>query len=449
MKKIKEYMIPLIITFGITSVLCVFLLYITGMIPRQSIEKNIEESAEYFYEQELFPYLIDGQFNTRQDNYADSILVNIIYHIDETELFASLMEASYYQPKGEEANVSLYEAVKEEKEANIVYDRYWHGSMILLRPLLIFTNITGVRLILGITLCLLILGVSYFLYRKGEKGLSLCYLIANLLIQVWMCAFCIEYITTFLITNAVTLATIFLYEKKKNKEEELDQSFLLLMCISGTVTCFFDFLTTETLTITVPLLVLLVLLYRDKKLRESKQEIGRIISGGCVWGFSYGLMFCLKWGLSSVVLGKNAFSAALSSVEERMVGTVHLGNSNLDPEAGIMERLLGVIGRNQGSIFPFREEMSMGAALAAFFGILFLVFAIIYLFRGKNLSLEMIFLCSVLSVVPYLRYLVLSNHSYIHYFFTYRAQLVVILSFLFCSWEFGLSNLFTKKKQKK
>lgn len=444
MKVLKEYVIPVIITFGITVIFCVALLYATGLIPKSRIQENIKQSAEYLKGEALFPYLSEERFHTNQDNYADTILVNIVYHVDRENLFSSLMEASYYKEEGENVHISLWDAMKEPKEANIGYERYWHGAMVLLRPLFLFLELRGIRMLLGILVLFLAMLISLLLYWRKEKALALCYLIAHLFVQAWMCAFCIEYVTTFLVMNAVVLCVLLLYRKETGKLWE--RNMMLLMCISGTVTCFLDFLTTETLTVTVPLFIYLVFRYRDGKLEKVQKEITGLAGYCLVWGISYGTMFLSKWGLSSLVLGKNVFQSALSSVEERTLGEVSIGSSGLEPAAGTVQKLMGALGRNQGMLFPFREEMSMGAAFAAFFGICFLGFAIIYMFHGKNLCFRMIFLCLLLALVPYVRYLVLSNHSYIHYFFTYRAQLVTVLALLFCSWEFGVSNLFIKRK---
>ncbi len=441
MRLFKKYVLPVSLTFAVTVVVCIVSLIITAMIPKEAIEKNCRESAEYFKERDLFPYLIHKQFNTRQDNYADTILVNIMYHIDKENLLPSLVEASYYKGEGENVHDSFYAAVEEEKEPNIEYFRYWHGSMVLLRPLFLVTDITGARLVLGAVLLGLILAVTVGLHKNKETALGVTYLISNGLIQSWVCFFCIEYITTFLVMNLGVLGTIRAYKKYEHNRELLNKKIIGILCVSGVTACFFDFLTTETITVTVPLFVLLVLLYRKKQLRSIKKELSFLILQGGMWGACYGLMFILKWLLAALFLGKEAFQKAMESAAVRMVGEVTLGNTNLDETATTWERLLGALGRNQGALFPFRMEMNMGAAIAAFMGVFFLCFAVIYLFHPKTISYKLIFLSVILCLVPYVRYMVLANHAYLHYFFTYRAQIIVLWAALFLSWEFGLKNL--------
>lgn len=57
----------------LTGVSCMLLLFLTALIPQSAIKESCVESARYFNDHELFPYLIENQFNTRQDNYSDCL----------------------------------------------------------------------------------------------------------------------------------------------------------------------------------------------------------------------------------------------------------------------------------------------------------------------------------------------------------------------------------------
>lgn len=424
----------------VTAFVCALLLWATGLIGQDSIKDSCQESAEYFQKRELFPYLIEGQFNTRQDNYADCILVNIMYHIEEEGTAASLVRASYYNPEMESVEVSLEESLKADKEPDVDYFRYWHGSMVFLRPLFLFTGIEGARCILGILLAALTLATAGFCWHQKAKSMAVIYLLGNVIVQVWMCFFCIEYITTFLVMNVISLIIIAMFARNKD-EEKLRSNVVVLMAISGVITCFVDFLTTETLTVTMPLLFFTVLRYRTGKLGEVKKEIQYLAACGLTWGISYVGMFLLKWLLAVLVLGRQAFFQAMTAAGERIGGTVYLGNTTMDSEASLLQKLSGALFRNQGSLFPFQEKMNMGTAMCLFLGVCFLCFAVVYMLRPKEFPKTVVVLCMILAAVPYLRYLVLGNHAYIHYFFTYRAQLVTVCAVGYCTWQFGLSRL--------
>lgn len=451
---IKENtIIKCILTALTTAVLCMALLFLTGMIPQSAIKDNCAESAQYFMEEELFGEVIDKQFNTIQDNYADCILINVMYHISGENTFSSLIKASYYDPDFEQVNVSFYDSVQEDKEPNVDYFRYWHGSMVLLRPLFTLTGIEGARMVLGIALFVMIAVASALLWRLKAKAAAVLYLLGNTIVQVWMCLFCIEYITTFLVANVILIVELCLFAKAKKEksktEEHLRKQVLTLMAVSGVVTCFVDFLTTETLTVTIPLMFLMILLHEEGKLKTIKEEVKYLFKCGITWGFSYAGMFVLKWGLSALVLGGKAFTEAMAAAGERIGGTVYMGNTNLDPEADFVQRFIGLIHRNQGCLFPFKENMNMGTVLWLFLGVCMLCFAIVYLFRPRKLPFNIIVVCLLLSALPYLRYMTLQNHSYQHYFFTYRAQLVTLVAIGYCTWQFGLKGLFLRSKSKK
>ena len=53
-------------------------------------------------------------------------------------------------------------------------------------------------------------------------------------------------------------------------------------------------------------------------------------------------------------------------------------------------------------------------------------FCIWYLFRTKKVN-DVNRLFGMLAIIPVVRFLVLNNHSYIHFFFTYRALLVTVV----------------------
>ncbi len=51
----------------------------------------------------------------------------------------------------------------------------------------------------------------------------------------------------------------------------------------------------------------------------------------------------------------------------------------------------------------------------------------------------------ILASLPYLRFLVLSNHSYVHFFITCRAQMVTVAVFLYFVWENALREILKRK----
>lgn len=444
-KIIQQVISRFCITFFSIATAGILLLLVTGLIPQKAITPQIESSAAYFSNNELFPFLIPEQFNTRQDNYADCILINIIYHIgqkSDENLFSSLMKASYYQGELEEVNVSLQNAVDNPLQANTEYSRYWHGTMILLRPLLVLTDIQGIRILLGFLALLLAVSEAVLLWTKKQKAFAVCYLLGMVCVNSWMLLFCVEYVTTFIVMGGISLWVLLSYKETTSPQKRFLQ-LVVIMTVSGVLTCFFDFLTTETITLTIPLLLELILSH-EKTSKELPKPSSRFLSGGLlclIWGVSYAGMFLLKWLIAMTVSGKQAFWDALSQAETRLGGTVYLGNTNLTPEANLGQRLQGAFFRNQCVLFPFRETLPIGKGILFLSLILLIILSIIYLFYKRGSQMQTLGLALLLGIIPYIRYLVLSNHSYIHYFFTYRAQLVTWVALFYLCWEYGLRNI--------
>ena len=81
------------ICFLITVIFCVMFLTATAMIPRGMIQKNSEKSAEYFSKVDPFPVLIGNYVNSMQDNFSDTVLLDIIYCVDTDSPFSSVINA--------------------------------------------------------------------------------------------------------------------------------------------------------------------------------------------------------------------------------------------------------------------------------------------------------------------------------------------------------------------
>ena len=439
-----------------TIVICIALLFVTALIPQNALQKNMEKSSDYYNNHQMFDHVTDYMFLSRQDNYADCILTNIIYHIDQNNLAESILSASYYNPEDEGVQTSFAYAVGSKVEPNVDYSRYWHGSMVLLRPLFIIFDIAGVRMVLGILILIMTVWFEVLLFKNHYSVFGVCYAIGLMLVSVWMCAFCVEYAMPFVVMS-VELPILFAlltraYEKKdvqndkvkrdehklgnqKADEHKLDNFkpevilWAVLAC-AGIVTAFVDFLTTETITFTMAYVLYLIVKNRHNQMGTVKEELIFLVKSGIVWLVSYGLMIALKWVLALIVLGKDAFFNALSQAALRISGDATLGNVTGAEVVSDYERISGALWRNVGCIYPFRDTMSFNTTMLFIFLVGLVVFSIWYLFREKAKSCINKVLVMV-SLIPVLRFLVLNNHSYIHFFFTYRALLVSVVVIMY------------------
>jgi hypothetical protein len=416
------------------------MLLIVSAIPKSLISDNVKKTGQT--EKTNYLYIIDGCFGTKQDNYADYISVNIAYNIDSSDLVKSVLKSGYYDTGKQSQYYNLRDLTTQDKKSNTDYIRYWHGYEIFLRPLLIITDLDGARFIYGaLTIAITALLIAMIIRRKNLP-LAVCYLLGLISIDFWMITTTIEYTSVFLISAACSIILL-KYDDKRYK----DDGFLgVIFICSGILTAFFDFLTTETLAFTVPYFIITAMRAKDGRLGDYRKCKDGTVKFDCSkkWmaiktvkcgiGFvaGYAGMFLLKWLLAAAAFGMSAFTDSIKHAAIRMESGITAQLYSEKITSGM--RIYGDIWENLGCLFHFRNKINSSAAMLTFAVLLIVTFAVIYLFRedGKNVKNG----CQgalyekegtvymILAAIPFIRFLIVSNHSYMHFFFTFRALLI-------------------------
>ena len=395
------------------TVMALFL-FGSANIKRSSIQEKMEESADYLAgkDSKLFPEMIDGMEQTKIDYYADSILLGIAWQYDDKKTVKTVMESAYYSNERKNVNINLQDAIRWKEAANQEYIRYWHGSNAIVRPLHLFLNIKQIYILNAVILTLLFVLLIWLLIKNRFLLAAVAYIAGLAGVGAVYVPFCLEYTWMFLVMSVtaiiVSLCAI------KGKVSVLPKCFL----VTGMASSFLDFLTVETLTLTVPLVLASYIIHNAGAV-ESKKSIKNAFMCSLSWLTGYIVMWVSKWVLASFALGINAFSYVGGSIHERTGGDIGLS---------LFEYLGGAISKNFMCLFP------VGYGIAGVILTVVLVALSIYFgfsFRNNKVDKRYLAILISLALVPYVRYLVLHNHSYIHYFFTYRAQMVTIMSMVF------------------
>lgn len=416
MKKTIKY----IIIFIVTVLILFLLLVITALIPREKIENNIRESTEAFYNDkdrktlEKTEILGRKQYEYRHI-YADAILLNIIYYIDTNNPIESIMEAKYYSEDGrKQITYDFNKMIDEQHEANVQYIRYWHGSMSIIRPLLTFLNLNQIYILNAIILLIgTIILVSIFIKYK-LKELIVAYILGLIMCTVLVVHFCLEYYWTFLIMTIVSILSIILYKKEKKLN--------ILFMITGIITCYFDFLSTEIITILVPVLIILTIGYKENKIKNFKSGFKFLVISILFWSIGYVGMWISKWILASIILKINALDYVINDMLFRINGT---GNSEITILEGATNLPLRAIDKNIRTIFPIQFLINQKILSLIIFCIV--IAEIIFVRKKEIKKLWFSGLLLIISMIPYIRYFLLASHSFTHYYFTFRAQIVTII----------------------
>ena len=399
-------------------------------IPNERIYDNMYESAFFF--KDHAPYVNESQLRLVQDNYADVILLNVTWNMG-SDPFVSTLNSAYYDGNDDTTdygeNWGFY-CTLAGTPPNKDYSRYWHGMAALIRPFMLFTDIDGIKLIGTITAFVLLAVNTALLIIKRQYFAAGALVAALMCVHVWNIGISLEYQPAVLVTLAL-LPLYILFEKN-------DGALSILAVISGVMIAFFDFLTCETLTILIPLIIVFIMRKQDNRLPEFKGCFLLTMKCGTAWFLSYSGAYIVKWSAASLVTGENKFAAALTSVEERLVGEAE----ELDPVAQFFLAPLA----NISTLFGGYGRVSWGNIAAGLIISAVVLGSVFYLFRSSekyDRSFTLIML--ILGALPFVRFFVLNNHSYLHEFFTYRALASTILALFAMLWY---SLEFRPKKKK-
>ena len=409
LKEIGNYALIFIVTVAILT----GLLFGVAKIPRKYIEENIKESLPYF---EKYRFQIDEQTKRRDytiiNPYADSMILNIIYALDTDNALKSVMEARYYSQRGDDDydNRDFNKMVEEGLESNEEYMRYWHGSIITIKPLLIFLNLEQMHHLNFYILLIMEMIVLIMLLRRKHFALSIAYVLGILATSFWIVPRSLEYTWCYMLMNIISsIAIIF-----KDDYKKLNKLFF----ISGILICYFDFFTAETLTILIPILMVLGIRFKEREEFNLKENLLFVIKSVAIWGIGYSLMWGAKWLLASIILGESALPHVLGKAKRRVNGDLYNKTRN--------DMYSGAITRNMYTLYPINIVKRTKDFILPVITYIAVQLAVIdYKNKKKiNFLLTMIFI----GIIPYLRYLVLANHSYLHCFFTFRAQFATVMA---------------------
>lgn len=393
-------------------------------IPTASIQKKAEESASYLMRKNVHFYNVFGEESvlgevrygdcSKVDQIADAKLLSIAYYLDQDHPLESVLTDRYYYKSDTEKtmNESFARSVKEDLEPNNQYLRYWHGSLIFVRPLLLFLNLREMKIFHGMVIALLLIVLLAMLIRRSYKTEAVCLSISMGIVSIWFVPLSLEYTWMFLLTLVISGIAV-RFSDSPEKEERI----FLLFFLTGMFTSYLDFLTTETLTLLIPLLLLARICRRNAL--DSYNLVWRSVF---LWGIGYIAAWVSKWGLVFLILGVNPVPYI------RWNFFAHFGTYD---NMNAIQQIIEAFQRNLLMLFPF----GYGTAGCIGFSVLLVAGIVTARKKGiafrKNVNIRQILLYVLLGSVVYIRYIVIRHHGWFHYFFTYRAQASVILAVCF------------------
>jgi hypothetical protein len=349
-----------------------------------------------------YPRAIVNKEVCRMDCYSDALILNQMYCSSIQEPLRSVMLVPSI---GDEKNKTewLNEAVSGVTDPVHIYPRYWHGSTFFMRlVMLLCGRYANLQLFLFYTSSIALFMLLVLLCRKRNYMMAICLFLSMMLLKCYVSQFLIHLYSTFIISIIAAIIATFINSINKVR---------MLLFITGSVTAYFDLMTTPLLTLGIPLLV--VLSNDDSENDSYGSILKEIVIISVLWGLGYATTWIAKWVIATLLTGTNVIADALSISKYRINGDV----------AGEMMGVSSITVWD--AVYANVSKCPIGPILA-----LILLFAMVACFEFKKKGIKMAVVYLTVSLFPILYFIAISNQTYVHCWFTYRALVITVAGVL-------------------
>lgn len=385
------------------------LMLLINLLPEKAMKQHITESVKVMEQEQDYHEVIPGMISSRLDNFTDSIMLVSSAHKAETGLIDRTMNGYrvLYEGKTPSETLAAY-GTGEEGYSVSPYSRYWHGYQIILKPLLLFFNYQEIRYLNMCLQFLLIIGIVIEMVKKKMGIYIFSYMVMLFSLMPFSIGLSLQFSSVFYITNIAVYILLKWFEIIKEKK-----NFFLFFLIVGMLTSFMDLLTYPLVTLGIPLVFYFLLMEKKTLL----YNVIKTVKYSIIWAIGYIGMWSGKWIIGSILLRKNIITDAIDALLNR--------TSSETADASFTH--WSVIEKNTGAMFSTPVKLLFLGTL-----LILLVVLICKTIRDKkNYFANWHYL--LIACMPIAWYIVAANHSYMHFWFTYRELSILIFAVLI--WE--------------
>lgn len=381
-------------SFVLLIVIYMVLLFAVTLLGGEGLEENVKNSLTYLEEEGTYPTPLFNSLSGRLDNYTDKIILNNMIVDENQDILTAMM-----------------------KRGGRV--QYWHGYLVLFKPLLMLGDIYFAREILNGVFFIVLFAVFWLMAKKLNLWYAFSIVISMLFVKMTIVSVSMQFISCFMVSLLAMMGVLVFYTK-----ENLDKAGIFLFVVGSAIN-FVDFLTVPIITLGYPLIVLLLIRTENRKRYATKKELLYVIRMSIAWGMGYGLTWITKWILGSVLLQENAVAGALDTAKFRVSGSAEYALNRVEMLRNNWETFL-----TEGNVV-----IAIGVVIVA---IVFMC-----LRRRKGISLLKAIPVFCIGFYPFIWNMFMANHSQVHFWFTYRSQSI----FLFAILTGGYVLLFQNKTE--
>lgn len=381
--------------------LCCILIGFSSMvavstIPTDKLRQNVAESLTTF-EREGVYFTIQETYNSRLDNFTDSLMMGIAVFSGENGAVDDAMNNYVIANKDADNIQALRSYINNEPTGFYSYGRYWHGYLVILKPLLLIFSYPEIRSLNSFFQLVLMLMLMLGLHKRNMTRFCIPLMVSWYIMCPPAIMLSIQFSTVFYITFIASLLIVYFHEYIEKF------GYIPFFLLLGAVTSFFDLLTYPVLSVIVPLTFLFIL--RKNEEVTFLSLTGDIVAHGASWGIGYGAMWASKWLIATVVTETNFITESMNQVQWR-TGNISLEGETLVITDGL-ERCIELLQ------LPQNKFVLSGC-------LFLLLFILVKNRRSSCYSVLRMYPFVFLAIVPVIWLIVTCNHSFIHFWFTYR-----------------------------
>lgn len=304
------------IIFRQVTILCVggviglIALILAFCIPTQPMKEHVAQSMPMIEREWGTFVLIEGYPASLPGSFTDCLMLgNAIYSDgDHTLLERALNGYRCETSEGGDddwaTGYSLKDYIEGKSGREIEYARYWHGYLVILKPLIFFTNLNTLHMIAGV-LQLILIGILIINYaHRGYRMLAYAFLTAI----PFLYFFSLYASLSLSVCLYIMLGTLLIQDKYHDKIQMSGKYGEFFLCV-GAATSYFDFLTYPLVTLGFPLCVALYM-----GCKNFKEGARRIILYSVEWCIGYVGFWGIKWVMTDLLVGGNICRNAFETI---------------------------------------------------------------------------------------------------------------------------------------
>lgn len=299
-------------TLAFTIALGILLMMGAASISRESINEQLYESATYLKDADAACMPV----RLIRDNYTDAIMLFMgAVQDSEKPLESALSNLWYTTPEYNFCNpqADLYRYLTSGTEGMLPgsYSRYWHGYLVVIKPLLVFLNYEQIRYLNYAFIMGLLAYVCVLAHRRFSWPVLASFLLAMLYASIFFVPQSFQYCNTFYIALIGSVLVL--------RVPAVVGSLRVATCVFmvlGACTSFVDFLVSPMVTLGIPL-IFLVQLQMEKSVKVRLQWVGLL---SLCWMCGYVGMWAGKWVLTALLTDMDVVSVVGQKLAERSYG---------------------------------------------------------------------------------------------------------------------------------